>query len=788
MTTAVVKSVAGNLPVELSSFVGRDRELNEVRRLLSSAHVITLTGPGGIGKSRLALRAARRLERSFPDGVWMVELAELDTPDLLPYALARAIGVYERSSDDINAALAAHLRERRLLLVLDNCEHLLDACRRLVASVASECERVRIVCTSRERLDVPGEAVVALSALDLPMDGERPSAAALADVDALKLLVDRAVAVDPGFALTDDNCLAASEICRRLDGLPLAIELAAVRLASMTADDLRDRLDDRLRLLATTHGMGPERSQTLRATVDWSYELLSEEERILWQRLSVFTGSFGLEAAEDVCSGPGLERWRIVDLVAGLVAKSILTMGHGNRRGRYRLLETLRLYGAQRLAETGVDHELARRHARWYAELISGGDHAWWGRPQQAEMFQMLDVEWANVEAALDFCARSPADAEIGLQMAADLWLYWTVRGRYRAGSRRLDAVLGTFLALVPEPTPARALATWALGWFSLLTGDLAAGRSRFEEVSLVCEQIGAEREQAFALNGLGQVHASLGEIETAIDLLTRARNTMARLEDPAGLALGNYYLATAVATTGDLAQARQLAGEGLEASERAGDSLARGMLNGLLGTVQWLLDDPAAGESSLREAIRVQYLLGHRMGMATSLEGLAWVVGSSGQPERAARLLGAAAALFGELGLMPILPYWDVHRAACEEAVRGSLGEARYRSCWEQGHALSRDQVAAIALESAPPAHEDAPTAAAGQDGDELSARELEVARLVASGLTNRAIAAELFVSVATIKTHVSHILTKLGLGSRVQLANWVAAYDPGQREPDRP
>lgn len=404
---------------------------------------------------------------AFPDGVWVVELAELDGPDLLPYALAHAIGVYERSSDDISEALAAHLRERRLLLVLDNCEHLLDGCRRLVASVVSECERVRILCTSRERLDVPGEAVVALSALDLPVEGERLSAAALADVEALRLLVDRAVAVAPGFALTDENCLAASDICRRLDGLPPAIELAAVRLASMTADDLRDRLDDRLRLLAATHGIGPERSQTLRATVDWSYELLSEEERVLWQRLSVFAGSFGLEAAEDVCSGAGLERWRIVCLIAGLVAKSILTMGHGSRRGRYRLLETLRLYGAQRLAEAGGDVGLARRHARWYAELISGGDRPWWGRPQQAEMFQTLDVEWANVEAALDFCASSPPEAEIGLRMAADLWLYWTVRGRYRAGSRRLDAVLGAFLALVPEPTPARARATWALGWFS---------------------------------------------------------------------------------------------------------------------------------------------------------------------------------------------------------------------------------------------------------------------------------------------------------------------------------
>ena len=788
MTTAATQRITGNLPVELTSFVGRVRELNEVRRLLTSAHVVTLTGPGGIGKSRLALRAARRLERRFPEGVWMVELADLESPDLLPYALAGSVGVYERRGDDIDGALIDHLRARQLLLVLDNCEHLLDACRQLVASVVVECERVRILCTSREHLGVTGEAVVALSALDVPADGEGLSAMALADVEALRLLVDRAVAVAPGFALTDANCRAASEICRRLDGLPLAIELAAVRLASLTADDLRDRLDDRLRLLAATHRSGPARMQTLRATVDWSYELLSEGEQVLWQRLSVFAGGFGLEAAEDVCSGAGLERWRIVDLVAGLVAKSILTMGHGGRRGRYRLLETLRLYGAQRLADAGRDVELARRHASWYAELISGGVRPWWGRPGQVEMFRTLDVEWANVEAALDFCVASPADTDTGLRMAADLWLYWTVRGRYRAGSRRLDAVLGTFVAQAPEPTPARITATWALGYLSLLAGDLGTARSRFEEVRLACAETDAERDLAFALHGLGQVHASLGEVEPAIDLFTRARELIARADDPVSLAFANYYLAIAVATAGRIAESHQLALEGLDASNQGGDGLARGLLHGLLGTVQWLLGDATAGESSLREALGIQHSLGHRLGMATSLEGLAWLAGSSGRPERAARLLGASAALFSQLGLMPILPYWELHHSACEEAVRAGLGEPRYRSCWQDGHALSRDQVVALALESAPPVDQQPPTATAAYGADELSAREMEVATLVASGLSNPAVAAELFVSVATVKTHVSHILAKLGLDSRVQLAGWIAAQGRSMRGPDLP
>ena len=770
---------AGNLPVELSSFVGRAAELSEIRKLLSTAHVITLAGPGGIGKSRLALRAAHKLGRHFPDGVWLVELAELDGPDLLAYALAGSMRVQERRDGAIEDALMAHLRERRLLVVLDNCEHLLDACRRWVASVVSECERVRILCTSRERLDVPGEAVVAVSALDVPADGDQVSVAGLAEVEALRLLVDRAVAVAPDFALTDANSRAASEICRRLDGLPLAIELAAVRLASMTADDLRERLDDRLRLLAAARPTGAGRSQTLRATVDWSYELLGEEERVLWRRLSVFVGGFGLAAAEDVCSGAGLERERIVDLVGSLVAKSILTMTHGSRRGRYRLLETLRLYGAQRLDEADEKVELARRHAAWYAELISGGGRPWWGSSGQGEMYDALDVEWANVEAALDFFTGSAPDAEVGLRMATDLWLYWLVRGRYRAGSRRLEALL----EMEPASTPARVMALWAFGLLSQATGDFASALSAVEEARRVCEQTGGDRELGYALFGLGLVHLRLGNTELAVDFAAQSRERMLQVDDPMGLALCLYFLATAVATAGRLGDARRLANDGLRASEQAGDKLGYGILSGVVGTLEWLLGDTEAAEARLKEAVRTQDLIGHRWGMLTSLEGLAWVAGSSGQLERASLLLGASAALAQELGIA-LLPDAQAHHDACEAAVRTGLDEARYLTCWERGYALARGQMVAAALEDALPAGARPAAAADGHDvGDELSVRELEVARLVANGMSNPAIAADLFVSVATVKTHVSHILGKLGLQSRVQLANWLAANDPGSR-----
>ena len=307
-------SLPGNLPVELTSFVGRTRELLEIRRLLAVAHTVTLTGLGGIGKTRLALRAAHQLARHFPDGVWWVELGELETGDLVVDALAHALEVSERPGAGVEASVLAHLRDRRPLIVFDNCEHLVDACRALVSTLVSRNENVRVLCTSRQRLGVPGESIVVVSPLAVPAATERSSVGAVSEVDAVSLLIDRARVLVPDFVVTDDNFGAVTEICERLDGLPLAIELAAVRLASLAPADLLDRLDDRFRLLTTERDHQSRRHQALRAAVEWSHDLLGVEEQVLWRRCSVFAGSFGIDAAEAVCSADGLDRDRIVDL------------------------------------------------------------------------------------------------------------------------------------------------------------------------------------------------------------------------------------------------------------------------------------------------------------------------------------------------------------------------------------------------------------------------------------------------------------------------------------------
>jgi predicted ATPase/DNA-binding CsgD family transcriptional regulator len=766
----------GNLPVELSSFVGRGRELSEIKRLLPETHAVTLTGPGGIGKTRLALRAGHAFGRYFAEGVWLVELADVESAELVPYALAHALKVPDRPGVPIDDALVAYLDDRKLLIVLDNCEHLLGACRTLVTSILSRCEEVRILSTSRQRLGIHGEAVVTVSALELPAGVERLPIAALADVEALRLLVDRTRAAQPDFALTPENRDAATAVCRRLDGQPLALELAAVRLASMTAPDLLERLDDRFRLLALDRGSGSRRQQALRATVEWSHELLSDEERILWRRLSVFAGSFGIDAAETVCSGNDLEREHVLGLIASLVEKSILTTAERGARSRYRLLETMRLYGAERLREAGEEAELQRRHADWYYALVARDDLPWW-TVWEADLVDVLDAERANLDAALSFYAASPRDASAGLRLATDLWPYWVVRGNYRIGRRRIAA----FLATAQESGSARSLAFFAAGFLAQAYSDHEGAQTDFDEAYRLSEEIDAPRARAYALLGLGLIRLRGDDLSGATEAFFASRETMLEVaDDPAGRALGLYFLATALAVQGQLSKARSFADEALEALDVSNDSLVHGVLNTLVGILEWLRGDLDSAEARLREAVRIEARLGHHWGLASSFDALAWVAVSSGRLERAALLLGGVASVWQEVGIEPA-PYWRDHHDSCEAAARTGLGEARYHAVRQEGLTLDEDQIVAIVLEGELPS---VPRAASsvGAEAVELTDRELEVARLVASGLTNEAIAAQLFVTRATVKTHVSHILRKLTLESRVQLAGWVAAHGLGQ------
>src|SRR5499427_8131540 len=369
--------VTGNLPAELTSFVGRRGELAAVRRLLAGSRLVTLTGVGGVGKTRLALRAAAELRRAFRDGEWLVRLDQLREEALVAQAVASTLGLQDRAGHAPAAMLAEYLAGRQLLLVLDNCEHLVDAAAKLADQLLRAAAGLRVLAISRESLTMTGETVLAVPPLAAPEAGQPLTAAELARFPAAQLFAERAAQVVPGFTVTEANVAAVAGICHRLEGLPLAIELAAARLPVLSAEQIEARLGDRLGLLIRGGRARPPRQQTLRASIEWSYELCSAAERLLWARLSVFAGGFELDAAEGVCADQRLAAGRVLDLLAALAGKSILTAGHGEGVARYRLPEPLREFGQERLQESGEYTALRRRHRDWHEQLARRVDTDW---------------------------------------------------------------------------------------------------------------------------------------------------------------------------------------------------------------------------------------------------------------------------------------------------------------------------------------------------------------------------------------------------------------------------
>jgi non-specific serine/threonine protein kinase len=414
----------GNLPVDMTSFVGRRHEVAEVKRLLTASRLVTLTGVGGVGKTRLALRVANEVQRAFPDGVWLVELAALGDPGLVAQTVASALDIRDLSTRRPVTVLTDHLADTQLLLVLDNCEHLLDACAAVADALLRACPGLRILTTSRQALSIAGEHIFTVPPLSVP-DANVPSPAeALAHYEAVTLLIERAAAIAPGFSVTQENHVAVARLCAQLDGIPLAIELAAARLRSLSVDQVAERLESRYRLLTGGSRAAPPRHQTLRALIDWSYELCSEQEKRLWARMSVFAGGFDLMAAESICAGEELNADAILEVVDHLVAKSVLFSEMQDGRVRYRLLETIRQYGRERLTESGQEAGLRLRHRDFYLRLAQQSVSEWCGPGQEAWLAR-LRIEHDNLRAALDFCMTDPAETQAGLDLASALRFHW---------------------------------------------------------------------------------------------------------------------------------------------------------------------------------------------------------------------------------------------------------------------------------------------------------------------------------------------------------------------------
>lgn len=497
-------AVAGahNLPNPLTGFVGREREAAEVTRLLASTRVLTLSGTGGVGKTRLALEVAASLLDDYPHGVRLVELAALTDPVLVPQVVAAALDVREESGSPLLATLIDSLHDKQLLIVLDNCEHLVEACGVLVDALLSGCPDLRVLATSREALGIGGEVVwrvPALSVADLmlPLPTE-----AIARSEAVRLFVERASAALPGFALTERTAPGVVEICRRLDGIPLAIELAAARVRVLGVEQIAARLDDHLGLLTGGSRTAPSRHQTVRAAIDWSYEFLTDPERRLFDRLSVFAGSLSLEAAEAVGSGDGIAESEIVDVLAGLIDKSLVIVEPGDYRvARYAVLETLRQFGAERLAATSAAPTIRERHALFFVALAEAAESGLFG-PDQPAWVTQLGLERGNLRVALQWVLES-SNAEAGLRLGAAAFKFWEVSGSVGEGRAWLDKLL-THPA--STRTRARARALGAAVHLATLQGDVAAARVHADESLAIARELGDVPAIAAALQHVGRL------------------------------------------------------------------------------------------------------------------------------------------------------------------------------------------------------------------------------------------------------------------------------------------
>jgi predicted ATPase/DNA-binding SARP family transcriptional activator/DNA-binding CsgD family transcriptional regulator len=812
-------SARHNLPSSLTSFVGREREMVETRRLLSMTRLLTLTGAGGSGKTRLGLEVARSLVGAYPDGAWLVELAGLTEPDLVPQAVATTLEVREQPGRPLLDALLDALRDKEMLIVVDNCEHLIDASAHLAEVLLHSCPRLRVLATSREPLGIRGEVLWQVSPLSLPDVDRESTVESLMRYEAVRLFVDRARLKLPDFGLTQENAGAAARVCRKLDGIPLAIELATARIGALAIEQVAQRLEASLDLLSGGSRTVEPRQQTLKATLDWSHDLLSEAERALLRRLSVFAGGWTLEAAEEVCSGDGIERDSVLTLLGELVYKSLVVAGAATGGAvRYRMLEPIRQYAWEKLEESGEADEVRGQHAAFFLAVAEEAEPELDG-PRQRLWVEQLEAEHDNLREALSWVLERE-EAELGLRFGGALWRFWFVRGYLSEGLRWMEQAL----AGSDEPAPARAKVLEGIGWLAQQY-DPERAKVAYEEMLDLSRELGEKGNVATALNSLATLAALRGDHAQARALLEENLVVLQELENEPNTAttLKRYHVfnllgALAIYQEGDLARASELFGESLALAREAEDAFRIGIaLTGVgylallqgdheratarcgealalahelgsagveiipealvnLGLAALTQGDHERATAPLEEALTMSQQLGRKPTAINALEGMASLAGALGEASRAARMWGAAEVSRDVIGVV-LAPGERALHTPYLTGARSRLGDEAWEEALEEGREMSLDQAAEYALSregTDPPTIPVPHEPPAGEPTDELTPREREVAALVARGLTNRQVSAELGISERTAGNHVARILRKLGLGSRAQIASW--------------
>jgi predicted ATPase len=752
-----------SLPKPLTSFVGRERELAQAKRLLKDSCLVTLTGPGGSGKTRLCIVLAGEVAGDYPDGVYFVPLAPVRDPGLVPSTIAQSIGLQDARDRPLMEHLISQLRERRLLIVLDNFEHLLAGAP-VVTRLLQETSAVRILVSSRSSLRVSGEQECPVPPLAVPDEEARPTAASLAACESVRLFAERATAAVPGFTLDDENAPAVAHIARRLDGLPLAIELAAARVKLLPPEAILPRLEHSLRLLTGGGRDLPDRQQTLRATIAWSYDLLTEAARRLLGVCSVFAGGASLETIERVCGTAVDTGLPVLDGLQELVDHSLLRQVHspGPSPARYAMLETVREYAAERLAAMPEAERARGAHAAAFLALVEAD-----GRPHaglaKKEWLERVDTEHNNIRAALSWYRRH--DSPAALRLAASMSAFWSLRGHHTEGRQRLGELLG----LVTDPSTARVSALSGAAWLAIDQGDYAHAADLLGESVGLSRALGDKVGEGIATVYLGRSKMSSGRILAGAPDVERAATLVNEARDRPAIAFAMFYSALVALLTGRLEAACDLFARcGATAAELGLAPLsARARL--MLGFPLLDLGELSAARKALAEGFQMSTDVGDRWFVQLGLGGFAGLAAKTGRPRLALRLAGAADAYrdvneFSMPGPMEkIVDSWLV-------PARAKTGSAAGRLLAE-GRRLSPAQAVALVLANEP---DDAPG-----PRQTLTRREAEVAALAARGLTNRDIAAQLFLSVRTVEAHVDHILTKLGFHTRTQLAAW--AHEEG-------
>ena len=768
------------LPSEVTGFIGRKADLARIAALLDSSRLVTVLGPGGVGKTRLALRVAAHAKDRYPDGTCLVDLpgladADLQAPGRLAATVANCLGLPEEEARSQPDELLRYLRDQRLLLILDTCEHVIDACAALAEQVLRAAPGVTILATSRQPLDVLGEHTFLLPPLPVPAGNEATSGG-----DAVELFAQRAAAAVPGFRVTAANRADVVRLCQRLDGIPLAIELAAVRLRALPLPELTRRLESRFQVLTSGRRGAVARHQTLHTAIEWSYQLCSPAEQELWARLSAFADGFDVTAVHEVCADPGAPREDTITTLVSLVDKSIVMREPGDGT-RYRMLDTLREFGVEKLTASGRDDEvrdrlLARclRMARRFDARCLDDD--------QLAMFHELRGEHGNIRAALTFSLdghpRLPDRERDGAALATALRAYWVLSGCLAEGGRWLGKALDRF----PAPSPLRARALAVRGRLATFQGDIPAALADIRAGL----QMATELDDRMLVGGchmyLNLALAFAGQHEEAFQAGAEAVRLLEAAGDHAGL----------LCIQAQLAHLHQLAGDPDRSVEQcaaalrmAGAHSAERWLHSYLHLVAGLAFFQQPGKQAesaveLRQALQAKHELGDLVGTAYALEGLGWLAARKGRPERAAWLLGAADPLWkragGRLSSTAVLE--EYHRVA-EHSAQEALGEKRYATLAAAGARRPLALVIGHALADADElrGHEPAvdPGTEASAAGSGLTSREHEIAVLVASGMSNRDIAARLVISKRTVDAHVEHIFGKLGISSRVQLTVWL-------------